>query len=393
MEEKTRSYNFNHQVDMLPSPSVKPYYYFEGTDPTDLSKLDSDYMKRLVAKKNIGIDNIQNTVYVSPKIDGYRAILYHKIKLQVNRTKENMVYDANSCYIITRRGEYHEGLSIDIPIALKQTPFIFDIEIVEADVKGEFPDKFYVMDVLHIGVEMLQNENFEYRLQKLKYLNLGLGTFNFYKVPYELYNPDKSLTDITGLTDEKTDGVVFCFGKDWVRQPRKRYKLQDTIDFQILPMEGSRDKVGLGILINAKPLTGASRIINGRKYRGKQLYQQRVGIFTPQGQPQVVRCKRRGELQINGIYEFKYNLIERKFECVRRRFDKKKPNRLFVANFIFNEIIKKKSLINPFNMPSLTPTFLKKLVSQVACQNEEEEEKEEPDSSPDESPSSKPLSM
>ena len=84
-------------------------------------------------------------------------------------------------------------------------------------------------------------------------------------------------------------------------------------------------------------------------------------------------------------------MIDRKFERVRRRYDKKKPNRLFVANFIFNEIIKKKSLINPFNKPSVTPTFLKNL-SKVVSQNEEEEEKEEPDSSP-ESPSSKPLSM
>ena len=252
MEENVRSYNFMQRV----LPSTKPYYYFEGADPTDLSILESDYMKRLVAKQNIDIiDSVRNTVYVSPKIDGYRAILYHKIKLQVNRTKENIVYDANSCYMITRRGECHEVSTHSIPTSLKQTPFIFDVEIVS----GNGDNRYYVMDVLHIGQEELQNMNFEYRLQKLNELNLvskngDNDVYNFYKVPYELYNPDKSLNDITSLTDETTDGVVFCFGKDWVRQSRKRYKLQDTIDFQILPMEGSRVKVGLGVLINAKSL-------------------------------------------------------------------------------------------------------------------------------------------
>lgn len=324
----------------------KAHFYFEGADPKDLTQLDSDYMKRLVLQKKKHLDDVQNIVYVSPKLDGFRAILYHKIKSGINRTRENIVYDENSLYMITRRGECHKLGPGVLPLSLYDTPFIFDIEIIEGGGEDEY-DKYYIMDVLHLNHEPLQNVNFQYRLQKLKELQLGNGG-KFFKIPYEFYNPDKTLADITALTDEKTDGVVFCFGKDWVRQSRKRYKLEDTIDFQILPMEGSRDKVGLGILINCKPLVGPSRILNRRKHMNGY---QRVEIFNPFGQPQVVCCKQ-GELEINGIYEFKYNLNQKKFECIRRRHDKKKPNRFFVANFIFSEIIKKKHLINPFRTTS-----------------------------------------
>ena len=373
------------------------YHYFEGADPIDLTKLESDYMKRLYQQR-IHPDNtqklVQNTVYVSPKIDGHRVILYHNIILETNRTKQDIVYDTNTYYMITRRGERHQVNPSWIPASLASTPFIFDIEIV----KGEFYNKYFIMDVLHLGEEMLQNTVFEYRLQKLNQLDLddegvvgeGRG-IEFIKVPYEIYNPDKLLTDITKLTDVKTDGVVFCFGKDWVRQSRKRFKLEDTIDFQILPMEKSKNKVGLGILINSPPLAGPSRIMN-RNRRGSRggRSTQHVEIFAPFGEPQVHRCKPR-EFEMNGIYEFKYNIPQRKFECVRRRHDKLKPNKVFVANFIFNEIIKKKHLINPFKIP-LSLSFLKSL-EKITSQNEEEEEKEDPDSSPEESPSSKPLSM
>lgn len=372
--------------------SVNKHHYFEGADPIDLTKLESDYMKRLYQQRINTPNQVQNTVFVSPKIDGYRCILYHNIVVSLQTRTKQIAYDTNY-YMITRRGERHELDPSKVPTSLASTPFIFDIEIV----KEEFYNKYFIMDVLHLGDEMLQNRNFEYRLQKLNELIIDEGVvgegrgFQFIKVPYEIYNPHKLLTDITNLTDVETDGVVFCFGKDCIRQSRKRFKLEDTIDFQILPLENSKTKVALGVLVNSQPLAGPSRIMNrNARGRGRGRSIQRVEIFAPFGQQQILRCKK-GEFEINGIYEFKYNIPQRRFECVRRRHDKLKPNRVFVANFIFNEIIKKKHLINPFKIP-LSLSFLKNL-EKITSQNEEEEEKEDPDSSPEESPSSKPLSM
>ena len=352
-------------------------YYFEGADPTDLSQIESHYIKKLSDETN----NIkENTVYVSPKLDGYRAILYHNIKYHTSRTRRPPVYDTESCFMITRRGHRYE---VDInllvmPAYYLHKPFIFDIEIVE---NVDNYNSYYIMDILHVNQESLFNTSFEYRLQKLNEFtefNLKVDPqpcrYHFKTVPYKLYNPAMRMKDITGLVSQKTDGVVFCFGKDWVRQSRLRYKVEDTIDFQILPMEGSRDSVGLGVLINVQPQKGPSRIMNRSRIplRSKQ----RIELFAPHGRPQVVECKK-DELQINGIYEFKYNLKQQKFECIRRRFDKQKPNKLFVANFIFNEIIKKKHLINPFQED----------------QKEEEEKEDDSDSSPESEQSSRPESM
>lgn len=339
------------------------YYYFEGADPTDLTQLESDYMKKLVVQKTTNPNTVQNSVFVSPKIDGYRAILYHHVVLKTHRTKEDLTYDSSSFYFITRRGEV-QNVTINVPISLKETPFIFDVEIVG--------NKYFIMDVLHLNQEALQNVNFEYRLQKLNELQLEMSpddfdNVQFIKVPFQPYDPTKKLTDITNLVSVKTDGVVFCFGKDWVRQSRKRFKLIDTIDFQILPLENSRDKVGLGVLLNLKPLQGQSRVV---KTNVKQRFQQTIEIYAPFGLPQTIQCKK-NELEINGIYEFKYNTEQQKFECIRRRRDKIKPNKLFVANFILNEIIKKKQFINPFQP------------------NEDNDDSE----SSSESHSSKPLSM
>jgi hypothetical protein len=352
------------------------YHYFEGADPTDLTKMESDYMKQLHQQRMNSSNHVQNTVYVSPKIDGHRAILYHKIRLETSKGTKQVVYDTESYHMITRRGERHEVKPTWIPASLASMPFIFDIEIV----KGAFYNRYFIMDVLHLGEEELQNTNFEYRLQKLNTLDLHEGAVGegrgveFLKVPYEIYNPDKVVSDITKLTDAHTDGVVFCFGKDWVRQSRKRFKLEDTIDFQILPMD-SKKKVGLGVLVSSQhPMVGPSRIMNRRNMRKNRRYPQRVEIFAPYGAPEV-HPSREGTFEMNAIYEFRYDGANRKFECVRRRHDKVKPNKLFVANFIFREIIKKKHLINPFRI--------------TRTQNEEEEEKD----SSQEDPSSNPLSM
>lgn len=368
-------------------------YYFEGADPTDLTKVGSEYIKRLSIK---GEEN-ENTVFVSPKVDGVRVILYHKIRFELYRTKKNTIYDEDVCHMITRRGEQHiVKPNMIIPYTLKTTPFIFDIEIVHYN-NPFIPDIYYIMDILHLEKEDLRNVPFEYRLNKLIELdlsspmNLELPTpenqdFIIFKTtPYKVYNPEMKMKEITSLVDVATDGVVFGFAKDWIRQSRKRFKVEDTIDFQIMHLSHTPfKKVGLGILVNRHILQGPSRIMNrfmNRREKGRRndggsrITQQTVEIFSPLGIPQTLDCVDDDmELEIGAIYECRYNLQKKAFECVRRRYDKRKPNKLFIANFIFNEIIKKKHLINPF-------------------QKEEEDEKDEPDSSSPESHSSNPESM
>ena len=332
-------------------------YYFEGADPTDLTKLDSDYIKRL-SLESYQFQN--NMVYVSPKVDGVRVILYHKIRYKQMGAKNIPVYDEDVCHMVTRRGEHHIVSQNFIPPALKATPFVFDVEIVHYH-NPFVPDIYYIMDILHFKENDLHTVPFKYRLPKLEELEVSCDQvhfeqamvnnqnyFFFRKVPYKVFNPTMRMKDITSLVDVETDGVVFCFAKDWVRQARKRFKIEDTIDFQIMALGSpARDKVGLGILVNRKRLQGPSRILNRSRNRGRQPFDQTVEVFSPLGIPQTIECEN-GELEINGIYEFRYNLEEGKFVSVRRRLDKRKPNKLYVANFIFNQIIKKKHLINPF---------------------------------------------
>ena len=68
-------------------------YYFEGADPTDLTKLDSDYIKRLSLDNDFDdMYKNNNTVYVSPKVDGVRVILYHKIRYKSNGKQNIPIY-------------------------------------------------------------------------------------------------------------------------------------------------------------------------------------------------------------------------------------------------------------------------------------------------------------
>jgi hypothetical protein len=261
-------------------------------------------------------------------------MLYHKIPDEDKR---------DDMYLISRRGDKAVFSKEDIPTTLVNIPFILDVELYCWSTDTEdVVETWYIMDVLHWEGVSLKNIPFVGRLAHMQKHLANLDK-KFVLLPYLKFDP-KTLTQKTVVDSvpARTDGVVFTFFKDWVRQSRHRYKDVDTIDFHILPMEDDRMRVGLGVLVLREPLQGPSRIMNRSRRRQKI---QAIEIFCHDGKPFVVN----GEgLQINAIYEFRYDLDLEKFIVVRRRYDKIKPNKAFVASSIFHQIILRKAEINPF---------------------------------------------
>ena len=144
------------------------YYYFEASDPVDLSKRDLDYILKLSVTNTITEKyGESNFVYVSPKIDGTRGILYNKINMN-SINSDKVIYDEKMCFMITRRGKCYEVDPGFLPNELKDLPFIFDLEIVE---KENDCKNYYIMDIIQIGYVNLRDIGFRHRLSILQSLH------------------------------------------------------------------------------------------------------------------------------------------------------------------------------------------------------------------------------
>ena len=241
----------------------------------------------------------QGPYHVAPKIDGIRYLLYKK--------NEN-----EKPFVVSRRGLKLNfplpNFNCNLPSIICKT-YILDIEKVDK--------KYYILDALKLdGIDLIFKPFIErYSLLKTV-LNLNVNS-NFELIPYFPWFPKIKFENI--VQNYPIDGLIFVPTHLPYRSQKFRWKFVNTIDFQAL--SGGF----LGVLV------GKDNVIPFR-----------IGKYNIHfnGYP----------LKRNDIYEFRFDLISRKWFPICKREDKKKPNRLQVARFILFDIILKQHKIQPFEI-------------------------------------------